>query len=362
MSNQFDRIDAHVHLWNVSSIDRIIELTDLVGLERTGIVCTIDQERVNANPPALACKARYPDRVYIMCGLDHSEEFSGGKVKTLSLSQQVENLISLGADGIKMIEGKPTTRRYLDISVDSPYFAEYFECLEQRQFPVLWHVNDPEEFWDPERIPDWAKERNWGYNETHVQKEDQYKEVDKVLERHAKLLVIFAHFYFLSADLPRAAAFLDRYENVHFDLAPGIEMLYNMSRSIDESRDFFIKYADRIVFGTDISSGITNEEAGARAGIITRWLETADEYRVSPEADFLLGKPEHGIMRGLSLPEQVLEKIYHTNYERIAGVKPRALDISKAAQECRRIASIAQEPSEAAAAAEVIEGSGTSAF
>ena len=40
-------------------------------------------------------------------------------------------------------------------------------------------------------------------------KEELYAEVDEVLRRHPNLRVIFAHFYFLSADLPRAARFFD---------------------------------------------------------------------------------------------------------------------------------------------------------
>ena len=354
-------IDCHVHLRTVASADRIIEIADLVGLERLGTVSTINRETVNANPQALACKARHRGRVYAFCGLDHMNRLSGAETpstpSTPSLTEQVDRLVELGADGIKMIEGKPTTRRHLNVPVDDPYFAGYFARVEERQFPILWHVNDPEEFWDPDKIPCWAKERGWGYDETDVRKEEQYAEVERVLERHPGLVVIFAHFCFLSADLPRAAQLFDRYEGVHFDLAPGIEFLYNMSRDVDEAREFFVKYADRVVFGTDIGSGLTDEQAVARAGIVTRWLESSDEYRVPAGVDFLLGRPEDGVMRGLSLPEDVLEKIYRTNYERIAGPSPRPLDCKKAAEECRRMASIARNPAEANAAAELLEGS-----
>lgn len=55
-------------------------------------------------------------------------------------------------------------------------------------------------------------------------------------------------------------------------------------------------------------------------------------------ADFLLGPPEDGIMRGLELPANVLEKIYHLNFERLTGPKPRLLDCNLAAEECKRLA------------------------
>ena len=127
-----------------------------------------------------------------------------------------------------------------------------------------------------------------------------------------------------------------------FDLTPGIEMLYNLSRDPDASRAFFCEYADRIVFGTDLSSSLTVEEGRFRAGIIYRWLESEDTFRVPDGADFLLGAPEDGVIQGLSLPEDVLDKIYGGNFARLAGDEPRALNVSLAIQECERLAGIAQ--------------------
>ncbi|HER19867.1 MAG TPA: hypothetical protein ENO14_02345, partial [Chromatiales bacterium] len=245
--------------------------------------------------------------------------------------------------------------RYLPVALDDAYFEDYFARVEETKFPILWHVNDPEEFWDPAKLPGWAAAHDWGYDESDVQKEPQYDEVARVLERHPGLVIIFAHFYFLSADLPRAGRLLERYENVHLDLAPGIEMLYNMSRKPEETREFFIKWADRIVFGTDISSDQSDAEATSRAGIVTRWLETDDEYRVPEDVDELLGDPQDGVIRGLSLPDAVLGKICRTNFERLAGAKPKPLDIALAAQECRRLASVAKEGQGAAEAAEALE-------
>jgi hypothetical protein len=225
---------------------------------------------------------------------------------------------------------------------------------------MVWHVNDPEEFWDPERTPGWAKERNWGYGPEDVQKEELYAEVDEVLARHPRLNIIFAHFYFLSADLARAARFLDEHPTVRFDLAPGIEMLYNLSHDPEASRQFFIQYADRIVFGTDLSSGQTLEEGRIRAGIVYRWLESEDTCRVPEAADFLLGPPEDGIIRGMSLPEDVLAKIYRGNFVGLSGAQPRPLDVEQVIEECERLADIAEAlsgtPAAETEAARVAEG------
>lgn len=347
--------DGHVHLRDTASIAKLIGLADTVGLKRIGIVSCVSRDCINVNPAALACKARHPERVYAFCGLDHSAWVNKKPSATSALGSQVANLIALGADGIKMIEGKPTTRQWLRESVDGSYFREYFARMEATRLPVLWHVNDPEEFWNPATTPSWARERNWGYGPNDVQKEPQYAEVGRVLKRHPGLNIIFAHFYFLSADLPRAARLLDEHPGVNLDLAPGIEYLYNMSRDPEAARAFFVKYAGRIVFGTDIMSEHTPSEAVIRAGIVRRWLETEAEYLMPAGADFLLGKPADGVMRGLALPKDVLGKIYRGNHERIVGKKPRRLVPAKAAAECRRIAALAKNPAEGLAAAEIIE-------
>ncbi|MGD0089692.1 MAG: amidohydrolase family protein [Planctomycetota bacterium] len=332
------RVDAHVHLGESDGAGRLLEVAKAAGVARLGIVCVFDRGIVNANPAAWVAKAEHGKHFYVFGALDHSEYWSGGKVKTPPLAEQVDLLRALGCDGIKMLENKPATRKQLDLPVDGPYFAPYFARVEESGFPVLWHVADPEEFWDPALTPKWAQARGWGYDGTFARKEQLYVEVERVLARHPLLKVIFAHFFFLSADLPRAAALLERFPNVHLDLAPGIEMLYNMSKNVEAARAFFIKYAGRIVFGTDLFSGHTLSEGTARVGLVTRWLETADEFRLPPGTDFLLGPPEDGIMRGLHLPAEAVAQICRGNYERLAGQTPRRLDRELARRECERLA------------------------
>jgi hypothetical protein len=123
-------------------------------------------------------------------------------------------------------------------------------------------------------------------------------------------------------------------------------MLYNISRDPAAGRDFFIGYADRIVFGTDLASGLKIPEAVARAGIVYRWLESEDEFRVPEEADFLLGAPEDGVIRGMSLPDDALARIYRGNFVDLAGVEPKALDAETAVGECERLAGIAEAMSD----------------
>jgi predicted TIM-barrel fold metal-dependent hydrolase len=335
-------LDGHVHMRSTADEASMLRIREATGIAKMTLVSIQNPEAGGGLAQSLYMKARHPELFFVFAGLNHAEKLSGGRVKIPSLAEQVEGFVEMGCDGIKMIEGKPTSRQRMDIPVTDPYFAHYWARVEELGMPIVWHVNDPEEFWDPERLPGWAKERNWGYGPDDVQKEQLYAEVDEVLARHPGLRIVLAHFYFLSADLARAGRFFDEHPTVHFDLAPGIEMLYNLSHDPSASRAFFIQYADRIVFGTDLSSSQTVEEGRVRAGIVYRWLESEDNFRVPEAADFLLGLPEDGVIRGMSLPDDVLTRIYRDNLSRLVGSEPRALNVERAVAECERLAAIAK--------------------
>lgn len=364
LSRVVDRVtDCHCHLRSVEEIAPLVEACHGVGFDTMNIVCGCTHPGRNSTPQAFAAKATHPELFTVFAGLDHSAWWSQGQVRTPSLADQVDRLVSFGADGIKLLETKPTSRDALPIPSDDAYFEAFFERVEECGLPLVWHVADPEEFWDPARTPAWAATKGWGYDDSVVSKEALYAEVQNVLARHPALKAVFAHFYFLSADLPRAGAFLDAYPNVLLDLAPGIEMCHNLSADPGRSREFFVAYAERIVFGTDISSSQSLRQARARADIVRRWLETDEAFAVGPEADELLGEAEDGPIVGLSLPPEALGNIYHENFSRLIGSR-RVLDADEAARECRRLADVASHlgvqdgKEEALRAAEVLSATG----
>jgi len=330
-------VDAHVHLWGVTDIENMNAVREHVGAQRMGLACTYHPTNVNSNPAAFAAKAAYPESFYVFAGLDHSTHFSAGSISAPSLPDQVEQLMRIGADGIKLLETKPDRRKALGIAIDDGYFEGLFSHVEEARVPLLWHVADPPEFWDPSLTPGWAAKQGWGYDDSFTPYERLKAEVSNVLRQRPRLRVIFPHFFFVSQDLPQAADLLDRYQGVHLDLAPGIEMYYNLSRDVDASHEFLEHYSDRIIFGTDIFRRMGPEQAALRAGIVRRFLETADEFRVPEGSDYLLGPPEDGVIRGMQLSAAALKRIYHENVERLLGPVPHPLRHDLATDECERI-------------------------
>ena len=331
--------DCHAHLRSVAEAKEFPQLMNHINAQHVGLVCQSDPCTTNTNPPAFVLKAQCPERFLLLAGLDHSAELYGFE-ETPSLEWQIHALREIGMDGIKILASKPSLRKRLGQPLDGPYFSDFFAACENYDIPILWHVADPDEFWDPKNLPEWAKERNWGYDETYPAKKESYQEVEKVLLRYPSLRIVFPHFCFLSSDLERTEKLLCDFPNVNLDLAPGIELYYNLSRNWEKTTEFFRRYSDRILFGTDIWSGLSPAQAQARAGVVFRFLTEKTIFRIPKESDYLLGNPEAGPVHGLSLPAEVQRKILMENFQRIFGSKPIKLDVSAAKQECLRLAKV----------------------
>ncbi len=304
-------IDSHFHAF--AGEDCGVFIKDLMlkaGLSAIGIASipnALAHSEHFYNAEALKLKKEMPDKVYLFGALDYTDKsYLEGKV---DFSEQARNLFEAGADGMKMLEGKPNARKALGLPLCSAVFDPFYSYMERNSYPILMHVADPEEFWDPDKAPSIAKKHGWFWGDgTFPEKEQLYKEVDAILEKFPKLKITFAHFYFLSADINRASKFLDRWRNVSLDITPGSEMYDNFTRKSGEWREFFMNYQDRIIFGTDNTpplKGTHKEQIDCCVKNVARireFLETDNEM--------LCG-------RGLKLGSKVLVKIYSGNFMKL---------------------------------------------
>jgi predicted TIM-barrel fold metal-dependent hydrolase len=301
-------------------MDDLLALMDAVPCQRFNLVCIPNPDGTNHNPAALYLRHHHPNRAYISGAMDytslpaHPDEFSR------MLAHQVSTLVDQGFDAIKLIEGKPQVRKLLPIPLDSPHYEGMWAAIEQFDLPVIFHVADPDFFWDPAACPEWARQSGWGYTDgTYPSKEDLYAEVDRILARHPRLKLILAHFYFLSQQLERATAFLDAHPTVCFDLAPHFDMYTDFIRRPQEARAFFLRYQDRIIYGTDTDTRPLLR--GPEGYALMRSIPVLIRSVLEIDGPF---ENAHGHMHGLGLPEVVLRKIYALNFERMVGPSPRA--------------------------------------
>jgi len=327
-------IDCHIHIrGTVSSIANMADVMEGCGLSGMNVLSAASQggDNITQNVVAMLFKALYPGRIYGFGALQYA--LPGDPADHPPFAEQARRLMRMGADGMKMGEGKPTLRKAIGHALDDPVYDAYYAYCEADAIPILFHVADPPDLWDPERVPEWARRRGWFYGDgTYPALETLYAEVDGILSKFPTLHIILAHFYFMSYDIERAAHMLDTWSNVSFDLTPGGDMYVNFSQDPESWRAFFVKYQDRILFGTDNSGGNRRPNpdrvpnAQDRINAVRRFLETEDEF------------PAWGTtIRGIGLDHEVLEKIYRTNFFRYAGETPKGVDVGMAIEEGERM-------------------------
>jgi predicted TIM-barrel fold metal-dependent hydrolase len=230
------------------------------------------------------------------------------------LVKQIEDSYKKGARGIKLwkfisLGIKDKNDNFLRL--DDGRINAIFTTAARLQIPVLMHVADPTAFF---KVNDCKNERWEELNENpdwnfHDPKFFSFNELmnmqDNVIERNPDTTFIVAHFGSFSENLAHVGKRLDRYPNMYIDMAA---RLAELGRQPYSSRDFFIKYQDRILFGSDFTP-LTNIQAYQP---YFRFLETKDEYfDYQPEGE----KPGQGRWKiyGINLPDEVLKKVYYNN-------------------------------------------------
>lgn len=346
MLNINKRIDAHIHYALPLQPEALISFMDKTGIDMANLVLVPSRSRLTAVPDALMAKAKYPERFYVFTSFDVSEYYRHGKEVGKYMAKFVENMRRCGCDGLKIIEGKPSMRKFMAIpDFDLPCWDPLWAYAEKAELPILWHVNDPETCWDPDNAPKHIRMAGEFYDDTYINNEVQYNQVFRILDRHPNLKIIFAHLFFMSAQLPRLSALLDRYPNIMVDVTPGLEIYTNLSQNVDAAQAFFNKYQDRILYGTDIGARcvladgyrpFNEDECLARMELIDG-LFTPNFQQVMKEDGRYLINTDDFVLRGISLSDTVLDKIYRKNFQRFVGETPAKVTPRRIIKECRRI-------------------------
>lgn len=330
MAPQFERIDSHVHSYEgVKAPDSFMKYMEELGLSAVGIAslpCGIvgKYSGYETTSASLLAKLLHPGKFYSFHALEYRKGSEGEWMS--DFKAQAQTALAAGADGIKMLEGKPDVRKGVGLPLDSSEYDEFYSFLEDGGVPLLLHVADPEEFWDRDKAPAFAFKHGWFWGDgTYPSKETLYQEVEGMLRKHPRLNITLAHFFFLSADVARAEDFLSRHPNVSFDITPGVEMYFNFARRREEWREFFVRNFARIIYGSDGTDKQSSWE----------WsLKTSRNVQSFLETD---GESEWG--RGIKLDAKSLGRIYSGNFkERVGGApkpvrKDAALNFSRKALE-----------------------------
>lgn len=206
------------------------------------------------------------------------------------------------------------------VMIDHPRFDPIFDFIESQGKTLTGHIGEPRDCWLP--LEEMIAESNRQYYSEHPEYhmylhtdypsyEDQINSYKRMLKKHPNLRYVGCHLASIEWSMEELAIVLDEFPNMAVDLAARIDDLQLLNR--DEVRQFFIKYQDRILYGTDLSIKEQHDPKAYAEYAHQTWLSdwiyfSTDSVRTIPGID----KP----VRGLYLPPSVLKKIYRLNAEK----------------------------------------------
>jgi uncharacterized protein len=312
---KFYVIDVHNHTNDAMRIEehlppgRVVEIMDHTNVRTVVILTGMWGEKLQHVIDEMV--RPYPGRFVVFAQIDWSKiddpEFSQEMVA------QLDDAVRRGARGLKQLKDLGLSIHDKSgklVAIDDPRLDPIWEECGRLGIPVSIHVSDPEAFFHPvdnhnERYEELIEHPDWSfYGPQFPSKESLLAARDRMFARHPHTTFVALHMANWPENLDYVSNLLDTLPNVMVEFGAREAELGRQPR---RAREFFIKYQDRIMFGTD--NGM--DEAMYRNHF--RWLETADEY-----FDYW-GYPGQGRWKiyGMALPDSVLEKIYHKNAERM---------------------------------------------
>lgn len=301
---KFPAIDYHNHL-DAQDPCAVLATMDACGIERAVNIT------MKTGAEALAMIKRFhvaaPDRFSTIAWMDWSDiQVSGFFERSVD---RLEQFVAKGACGIKIWKDLGLSVRDESneiLRIDDERLAPLFEKAAELGVPVMFHTADPDAFFMPidrhnERYEELAAHPDWGFSSTRYTKLELLEQRDRVFARHPRTRFVAAHMAERSEDLAYVASLLELYPNLSLDISARVAEL---GRQPYSAREFFLRFADRILFGTDLVPEIDMYR------LYFRFLETADEYFDYPSHASRQGRWS---IYGINLPDDVLKKIYHDN-------------------------------------------------
>jgi predicted TIM-barrel fold metal-dependent hydrolase len=330
---RYRKIDVHTH-FSPAAAPRALQLMDAWGIDTA--VDLSGGWPGHGLEETLAMARATPQRVVIFAsppiGHQRGADWSEALVRGL------EEAHRQGARGVKIYKALGLTARDENgqlIAVDDPRLDALFERAGSLGMPVSIHTGDPTAFWKPstpdnERSDELSVHPGWSYFGRQVPSwEELFQAYERRVARHPHTTIIGVHFGNAPEDPQRVAAMLEKYPNLLVDTAARVPELGR--RDAATMRALFVRYQDRILFGTDLGVGESAHDlmlgsTGATApgpADIERFFRSTWRYFETQDTQFESPTPIQGRWRidGLGLPPEVLRKVYADNARRVLGLE-----------------------------------------
>ena len=316
---KFPAIDFHFHgraLRTADDYRKLIQLMDATGIR---LICNMDGGFGKAFDENMKTGAPFRDRIVHFARLNWQGVNEPGW--TARTTAELERCFKAGAPGLKIAKELGLTVKNADgsyMQADDARLDPIWDLCAQYNRPVMIHLSDSYGRFLPigpenERYEAglWHSDTKENYYMTgHPTMDVIERAREHMHDKHPKTRFVNAHLAMLYYDMDKVAALLDKYPNADVEISATVQ---DLGRAPRLSRAFFMKYQDRILFGSD-----GNPSRGIDEFWVPHWrfLETFDEHFDHPaQLRSATGAPLHGRWRiyGISLPDEVLRKVYYQN-------------------------------------------------
>ncbi|MBK5290496.1 MAG: amidohydrolase family protein [Acidobacteriia bacterium] len=316
---KFPAIDFHLHggaLRSAEDYRKMIRVMDETGI---GVICNMDGGFGKRFDEAVKVGEPFKQRIipFARVNFDGIND-PGWPARSAA---ELERCFRAGAAGLKInkvlgLELKNKDGSY--IQSDDPRFDAVWEMCAKYNKPVMIHTSDSYGRFLPIGVENeryeaglWRSNTEGNYYKTgHPSHDVIEKARENMHAKHPKTRFVNAHVAMLYYDMDKVSTFLDKYPNADVEISASVQ---DLGRAPLLIRKWFLKYQDRIIFGSDGNPGRGIDEFWVPHW---RFLETLDEHFDHPaQIRSPTGAPLHGRWRiyGIGLPDDVLRKVYYSN-------------------------------------------------
>ena len=290
-------IDFHCHLLAARHAKDWFEVADHYGIDAFVTMTPLEE--------AVVLAREWPGRIMFIAVPQWMDQLPP-KEWVEDFARRVETFYNLGSRMVKFHQA-PGTLDKRGLSLDSPEFQPIFDRIRERKMGVMTHVGDPDTWYHSKYLDT----NRYGTRDAHY---DMWR---RALDRLGDIPWVGAHLGGNPEDLDRLQSLLNTYPNLELDCSATRWMIREISARRDEAREFFIRNAGRIIFGSDQVSGDDRhfDFLASRIWAHRKLWETA-HIGPTPIYDPDLPQSEQPTLRGLALPDEVLQKLYHDNATR----------------------------------------------
>lgn len=285
-------VDWHSHLLALRHADVWFEAADHYGIDDFVTMAPLEE--------AIGLQRHWGHRLHFIA-VPQWGDSSGFAVD--NWRRRNEAFFNLGSRIVKF-HAAPGTMAMRGYRLDDERLAPLFQDAVDRGMILMSHIGDPDT-WYNGKYTDHAK---FGTRQEH------FKMWESLLQRYPHSFWVGAHLGGNPEDLGRLQYMLDTYPQLYLDLSATRWMVRELSIRRDDAREFVIRNKSRLLWGSDQVSG---DDRGfgflaSRFWAHRKLFETAYAGPVNI-FDPDLPKDRQPWLRGLALPDDVLQRIYRDN-------------------------------------------------